>query len=137
MITVKSAWVNILQFLECCIIIQMMPFNGIMNVNYDQKSVLKLSFSRKKRLNLFLKDLFLVYRILSFSKSKHQVWAIRQKWGSGGRCKPYNFFNTFWIARTCFAFNIFCFIQCIVLVNTSLTSVEAYLLIFFIFHLIC
>ena len=37
-----------------------MPFNSIMNVNYDYKSVLKLSFSRKKMLNLFLKDLFLV-----------------------------------------------------------------------------
>ena len=39
---------NVLQFLECCISIQMMPFHGIMNVNFDSKSVLKLSFSRKK-----------------------------------------------------------------------------------------
>ena len=30
----------------------------IMNVNYDYKSVLKLSFSRKKMLNLFLKKFF-------------------------------------------------------------------------------
>ena len=36
LITVKNASrVNVLQFIECCIIIQMMSFIGIMNVNYD------------------------------------------------------------------------------------------------------
>ena len=36
LITIKNASrVNVLQLLECCIIIQTMPFNSVMNVNYD------------------------------------------------------------------------------------------------------
>ena len=55
LITDKNASrLNVLQPLECCIIIQMVPFNGIMNVKFDYKSVLKLSFSRKKILSHFL-----------------------------------------------------------------------------------
>ena len=60
MITVKNtSRINILQFLECCSIIQMMPFNGIMNANYDWKSVLKLSLSKKRKYKSFSKGPFL------------------------------------------------------------------------------
>ena len=60
MITVKSVSRNVLQLLECYIIIQTVPCNSIINDNYDQKIILELSFSRKKVLNLFLKDILLV-----------------------------------------------------------------------------
>ena len=56
--TVKNASrVNVHQLFGC-IPIQMMPFNSIMNVNYDWKSALKLSFSRKKNVKSFSKGLF-------------------------------------------------------------------------------
>ena len=62
LITVKStSRVNVIQLLECWIIIQMMPFNDFMNVDFDQKSVSKLSLIRKKMLNLFLEDLFCIF----------------------------------------------------------------------------
>ena len=50
MITVKStSTVNVMQLLECWIIFQMMQFNDFMNVDFDQKSVSKLSLIRISR----------------------------------------------------------------------------------------
>ena len=83
--TVKNASrVNVHQLFGC-ITIQMMPFNSIMNVNYDWKSALKLSFSRKKMLNLFLKDFFVV--MLCIFLFCYKLWI---------ECQRSIFFSCFW-----------------------------------------
>ena len=46
--TQNASRVKVLQLLECCIIVELMLFNCIKNVNFDLKSVLKLSISRRK-----------------------------------------------------------------------------------------
>ena len=68
-ITVENvSRVNILQLLECCIINQMMSFNGIMNVNFDEECFeVIIQFSRKN-IKSFSKGPFLSH-FLYFSIS--------------------------------------------------------------------
>ena len=81
---------------------------------------------------------FIILAVFSFWKSKCEaqlgIWGCykpppvgtgQNPVGGQGTKSPEILFNTFWTAKTCFAFNVFnCYMQHIALVNTFLTSME-------------